>query len=58
MLCAEITQTVVTSAAEAVTWIKSTFYYTRLKKNPRAYGFGKARSVKELEELLMAQCIG
>jgi hypothetical protein len=56
VLCAEITQTVISSVAEAAAWIKSTFYYTRLKKNPRAYGLGKAKNLKELEQMLLEQC--
>lgn len=51
-ICSEITQTVINNIDEAILWLKSTFFYVRVKKNPEYYGF----EVYE-ESLLQDLCI-
>ena len=57
MLCTEITQRVIQNVSEAITWLKGTFFYIRVHKNPTRYGFGNAKSSEELERLLEQLCV-
>eukprot|EP00554_Chaetoceros_debilis_P010508 CAMPEP_0194110528 /NCGR_PEP_ID=MMETSP0150-20130528/9767_1 /TAXON_ID=122233 /ORGANISM="Chaetoceros debilis, Strain MM31A-1" /LENGTH=1867 /DNA_ID=CAMNT_0038799741 /DNA_START=175 /DNA_END=5775 /DNA_ORIENTATION=- len=51
----EISQCVIKNVQEAIDWLKGTFFFLRVRKNPRHYGlFGK--SEQELETYLLQQC--
>eukprot|EP01034_Spumella_vulgaris_P025625 gene25625-32101_t len=41
-ICSEITQHVIQNLSECLRWIKSTFFYIRVRKNPKKYGFAEA----------------
>jgi len=47
-LNAEISQTVVTSSADALVWMRSTFFYTRVKRNPRLYDLRVGQSAEQV----------
>lgn len=51
-ICTEVTQSVITSLAEAITWLRSTFFYVRVKRNPRVYGFTEVTDEAHLESLI------
>ena len=52
----EISQKVVNNVEEAIDWLKGTFFFLRVRKNPERYGlFGK--SEQERESYLMKQCM-
>jgi ATP-dependent DNA helicase HFM1/MER3 len=51
-ICSEITQTVINKIEEAIVWLKSTFFYVRVKKNPAYYGFEEYQ-----DSLLQDLCI-
>ena len=57
VLCAEITQTVVADIADALVWLKNTFFYVRVHKNPAHYGFSSADEPEDLEDHLRETCI-
>lgn len=56
-MCCEITQNVITDISEALIWLKNTYFYIRVKKNPRSYGFGNIKNEEELTETLKNLCI-
>ena len=56
-LNAEIAAGYVTDVATAVTWLRSTFYYTRLKRNPEQYQQPGGLTESELEERLTSICM-
>jgi len=52
----EISQQVINNVEEAIDWLKGTFFFIRVRKNPKHYGlFGKSES--ERESYLMSQCM-
>jgi len=51
-ICAEVSQTVITSVDDCIAWVKSTFFYVRVKKNAAKYGFQNITDDKALEESL------
>jgi len=52
----EISQKVINNVEEAIDWLKGTFFFLRVRKNPGHYGlFGK--SEQEREAYLMTQCM-
>ena len=52
----EISQCVINNVSEAIDWLKGTFFYLRVRKNPRCYKlFGKSQ--EELESYLMKLCM-
>lgn len=57
VICAEITQTVITDIADAIGWLNNTFFYVRVHKNPEHYGFSSALSKDELEDQLRELCL-
>lgn len=52
----EISQRVITSVKEAVDWIKDTFFFIRVRKNPKHYGI-KQKNDSEIESYLMQNCM-
>ena len=56
-LCAEITQTVIEDISDAISWLKNTFFYIRVRKNPEKYGFLMSQNIQELEEKLKDLCM-
>eukprot|EP01041_Mallomonas_annulata_P014273 gene14273-30372_t len=57
VICAEITQTVITSISEALEWLKNTFFYIRVHRNPMKYGFESAKTSADLEHMLKEYCM-
>lgn len=52
----EISQSVINNVSEALDWLKGTFFYIRVRKNPRFYKlFGK--NEEDLEKCLMKLCM-
>jgi ATP-dependent DNA helicase HFM1/MER3 len=52
----EISQSVINNVSEAIDWLKGTFFYLRVRKNPRYYKlFGKTQ--EKLEDYLMKLCM-
>lgn len=47
---------VITDLADALLWIKRTFFYVRVRKNQVLYGFEHATNESDLENLLMKTC--
>ena len=56
-VCAEISQAVITDIAGAITWLKSTFFFTRVRKNPAFYSFDHVTDESHLDSLLQDMCI-
>ena len=57
-LCAEISQTVITDVSEAIAWLKETYFYVRVRKNPRHYGItGGLADQGALDDHLNAMCL-
>lgn len=52
-ICSEITQTVIENIQDAIIWLKSTFFYIRVRRNPSLYGFEKAKDAEHLDAMLM-----
>jgi len=51
-LAAEISQNVIASLDDAVSWLKGSFFYIRVTKNPRHYNFDPSTVQAELKNLL------
>ncbi|XP_065830814.1 probable ATP-dependent DNA helicase HFM1 isoform X2 [Oscarella lobularis] len=56
-LNAEIVLRTITDVSIALEWIKSTFLFIRVQKNPRHYGLRQELSKDELEEKLQNLCL-
>ncbi len=52
----EISQRVISSVKEAVDWIKGTFFFIRVRKNPKQYGIRDKNDV-DIESFLMKNCM-
>jgi len=52
-MCAEIAQEVITDVDGALLWLQRTFFYVRVRRNPKYYGFGNS---SELNEQLRETC--
>lgn len=55
-LNSEIVLQTITSAAEALEWLRSTFLYVRISQNQEYYGFAKTLSKEKLDEKLQELC--
>ena len=55
-ICAEITQTVIEDISQAILWLKNTYFYVRVTKNPVFYGFQSHASTEMLENTLLNIC--
>ena len=51
----EISQGVITSAEDAVNWVKSSFLYQRIQSNPLFYGF-KGKGNDALHSFILEKC--
>jgi ATP-dependent DNA helicase HFM1/MER3 len=51
----EVSQQVIRSSESALNWIKSTLYYTRVRKNPAQFGI-RANSDQSIDAFLLEQC--
>jgi hypothetical protein len=58
VICAEITQTVIENVSEAIDWLKRTYFYIRVLKNPNFYGFKTGQTPDILESQLKDLCVG
>jgi ATP-dependent DNA helicase HFM1/MER3 len=52
----EVSQNVINTAEEAIDWLKSTFFFSRIRKNSSHYGLIK-KSEEECEKYLMNKCM-
>lgn len=52
----EISQGVITSAEEAVDWVKGTFLYQRIQSNPLCYGFRRHYTEEDLHSFVLDKC--
>lgn len=57
VLNCEVSQKVVSSQKTALQWIKNTFFFIRVKKNPRFYKMIPTKSNQEMESYLMNMCM-
>ena len=57
VICAEITQTVIEDISEAIDWLKCTYFYVRVRKNPERYGFSEVESMEQLDNQLKELCL-
>ena len=53
ILNTEISQRVITDVSQAIDWLKSTFFFARVRKNPRYYGM-QGKSEQEMDSYLMS----
>ncbi len=56
-LNAEVVLSTIGDIAVAVAWLRSTFYYVRVPKNPRHYGLPVAMTPAQLERRLQDLCV-
>jgi ATP-dependent DNA helicase HFM1/MER3 len=54
---AEIVLNTITDVSIALNWLKSTFLYIRIKKNPQYYNIPKGLSMDSLEDKLQEMCL-
>mmetsp|Transcript_14467 Transcript_14467/g.21404 ORF Transcript_14467/g.21404 Transcript_14467/m.21404 type:complete len:1093 (-) Transcript_14467:119-3397(-) len=52
----EVSQKVVTNISQAITWMKSTFFFVRVRKNPHFYGM-QGKSEQEMNQYLKDRCM-
>ena len=57
VLCAEISEEVVTDLGDAISWLRNTFFYVRVHKNPEHYGFSTELSEAEMDDQLQDKCV-
>jgi ATP-dependent DNA helicase HFM1/MER3 len=57
VICAEMTSGVIEDIADAISWLRNTFFYIRVRKNPQHYGYESITSTEELEEKLKETCL-
>ena len=57
IICAEISQHVIEDIGDALVWLKKTYFYIRVHKNPLLYGYEKASNEKQLETMLSNTCM-
>ena len=56
-ICAEVTQGVIQSVKDCTVWLKQTFFFLRVKKNPQRYGFHAHDRPNLLEKSLENMCV-
>lgn len=56
-VCAEISQSVIEDIGSAIQWLKATYFFTRVRKNPSHYAFEQAVDEAHLDSLLQEMCI-
>lgn len=52
----EVSQKVVKNVSQAITWMKSTFFFVRVRKNPHFYGM-QGKSEQEMNQYLKDRCM-
>ncbi len=57
VLCAEISEEVVTDVDGAISWLRDTFFYVRVHKNPEHYGISTELSEVEVDNKLKNECL-
>ena len=55
-LNAEISQGVITSSADALLWMRGTFFYVRVKKNPATYKLQPGQTDTAVDKVLEKMC--
>jgi len=53
----EVSQGVISCASQAIRWIKSTFFFTRVQKNPKFYGLEDGKNINEINDYLQEKCM-
>jgi len=57
-VCSEISQAVIENVAGAIAWLKATYFFTRVRKNPTHYaGLDMATDEAHLDVLLQEMCV-
>jgi ATP-dependent DNA helicase HFM1/MER3 len=57
-VCSEISQAVIENVAGAIAWLKATYFFTRVRKNPTHYaGLEMATDEAHLDVLLQEMCV-
>ena len=52
----EVSQLVISDVSQAIDWLKNTFFFSRVRKNPKYYGM-QGKTEKQMDSYLMEQVI-